>query len=394
MTNNNKNLLTLVTFLVVPLSGMCVDIYTPSLPAMVKLLSSTPAMIQLTVTLYTLGFAFGQILTGPITDAIGRKTPLLIGSTVHVFILVLICLSHSVSHIMVLRVLQGFCVALTSVPARAILSDLFSGAEFKKFANLMTMSWALGPILAPWIGGHLQHNFSWQANFIFLALYVALTLFVTLFFYRETLAQKKPFHPILAIENYATILTNRIFIANIVLLGSLAGLMILFNIIAPFLIQTILHYNAIVFGRCALLMGLACFLGNSLNRLLQSKVSEQTRCRYSLLLLLVTSIVMLLNIHFNGINLVSIVLPSFVLILLAYFLFPIFAGEALAMFPNNAGSANAVLFSGLWLCSTIITFIASRLHVRNAIPMTMVFVLLTLLSNIIYQFFCRRQSVN
>ena len=90
MTVSNKKLLTLVTFLVVPLSGMCVDIYTPSFPAMAQLLSASPSLIQLTVTLYTLGFAFGQIITGPITDAIGRKTPLLIGATVHIFILVLI----------------------------------------------------------------------------------------------------------------------------------------------------------------------------------------------------------------------------------------------------------------------------------------------------------------
>ncbi|MCH9769652.1 MAG: MFS transporter, partial [Gammaproteobacteria bacterium] len=57
------------------------------------------------------------------------------------------------------------------VNARAIAIDIYKGAEFKKCVAYLAIAWALGPILAPAIGGYLQHYFSWRAPFYFLTAY-------------------------------------------------------------------------------------------------------------------------------------------------------------------------------------------------------------------------------
>ena len=86
-----------------------------------------------------------------------------------------------------MRFFQGASVALISVPARAINSDIFTGIEFILKTKTMIMVWGLGPILAPAIGGYLQEYINWRANFWFMFGYgVLILLFGTLFFQRNS----------------------------------------------------------------------------------------------------------------------------------------------------------------------------------------------------------------
>lgn len=121
----------------IPLGGMSTDIYLPSLPAMAKYFNTSSTEVQLTVTLFALGLAIGQVLTGPISDALGRKKIYLLGIILQLASVLYILLSTTVLSLIIVRFIQGFGAALMMVPARAMLNDVFEGAALKN--NIPTL---------------------------------------------------------------------------------------------------------------------------------------------------------------------------------------------------------------------------------------------------------------
>ncbi len=133
MTSNStcsKSVSFFMVLLCVPLSGIGVDLYAPSLPYMARDLTVHAQLVQLTITIYMLGFGFAQAIFGPISDTLGRKKAIICGSVFYMISVVLMAVSHSIYLIIIMRLLQGISVALISVPARAANVDIFSGDEF------------------------------------------------------------------------------------------------------------------------------------------------------------------------------------------------------------------------------------------------------------------------
>src|SRR5690349_15059476 len=135
------------------LGPLTIDMYLPSLPTITGDLGTTAAAVQLTLTGTLVGLAFGQLLVGPLSDAVGRRVPLLAGIAVHVLASVLCVVAPNVALLGSLRVLQGLGAAAAAVVATAMVRDLFSGlAAARLFSRLMLVV-GVAPILAPTIGG-------------------------------------------------------------------------------------------------------------------------------------------------------------------------------------------------------------------------------------------------
>ena len=141
------------------------DMYLPSLPDIARLLNASTAQVQLTVSAYLLGFAFGQIFYGPLADRHGRK-PVLLGAMALYCAASLACaLSTSIEMLIAARALQALGGSGGIVLARAIVRDLYSGARAGRELSLIGAVMALAPVLAPLIGGVLQTGFGWRSVF-------------------------------------------------------------------------------------------------------------------------------------------------------------------------------------------------------------------------------------
>jgi MFS family permease len=365
---NNKAIYLWFAYLAVPFSGIAIDLYTPSMPAMMQSFASPRFLVQLTMSLYILGFGFSQPLVGPITDRYGRRKPIFIGAMGAIALSLLIIFARSVPEIIALRLVQGFFVALLCVPARAMIGDLFTGIEFQKKIANMTLAWGIGPIVAPWVGGHLQHWLGWQANFWFMGLYCFVLLLVLMFFIKETHLQQPDKHIFKVFKLYGEILSNGAFFSAIVFLGLICSFFFMFNIVAPFLVQHEMHYNAIVYGRVALCMGFAGICGNLFSRV----VLRYEYSRVLFFMLLALSLVALTFVAFGVMHLLSLpvlLAPSMLLQFCAIALLPIAASKPLLIFPKYVGMASAALFGGGWVVSSILTYIATHLHVTHLLPL-------------------------
>ncbi|HET8842403.1 MAG TPA: MFS transporter [Ktedonobacteraceae bacterium] len=145
-----------------PLSS---DMYLPSLPTMSHELGATMALTQITLTASLFGGALGQMIIGPISDARGRRGPLLVGMALYTLTSLLCLVAPSIDLLIGLRFAQGFTAAAGVVIARAIARDLYAHRALARCISLLMMVSYLSPIIAPIIGGQLLSFTSWKDRF-------------------------------------------------------------------------------------------------------------------------------------------------------------------------------------------------------------------------------------
>ncbi len=391
MTHKRQTLLALLAIFIVPLSGLSIDIYVPSLPAVSQYFNVDKSAAQLTISTYLLGLGLMQLLAGSISDSFGRKKPFLIGIIIYIFTALLIPMSSSITELQWLRFLQGIAVACFIVPMRAILSDLFSGKKLHTMINYMTISWALGPIIAPSIGGYLQFYLGWHAPFYFLAIYATIMLVFNLALMPETIIHSHPFNLKKIRKNFIEILTHQKFIMNLFYLGFLFTMLVLFGVIGSFLIQHGLHYSSIDFGNMGLLMGLAWFLGNITNRF-SLEIDFRKKSILSFVVMIATSLVMLNYALFHPITIQTIIIPTAVMLYFAGLIFPNYLAQGISLFPQMGATANSLMGASMTFFSAVGTAIGSLLKSDSPVPLALAYLTITAACVILFGVCSRKET--
>lgn len=386
-----KRFWAIIAMIAIPLSGLSIDIYVPSLPAVTRYFQVDQALVQLTISIYMLGFGAGQFFAGSVVDSIGRKKPFVITMIIYIIVSFLIPFSGNIYELLALRLLQGLSVAFLSVPMRAVISDLFTGKEFLKMMNYMTLCWAIGPIIAPAIGGYLQHFFGWQSSFYFLTLYAILALVLGILFLPETIRQQKPFQAGKILTDFREIMTHWDYVGGVVCLGVLWSVVILFSIVGPFLIQNVLHYSAIEFGHMALLMGAAWFFGNITSRMMIN-VDFEKKIRFCLWAMLLNALIMLGIALAQGINLPDLLIQTFILIYLGGIVFPNYFARNVAWFPHNAAAANALTGAFMTIIASSTSAVGALLKSDSQVPLTIAFIVVILICIAVYHLTAGRKN--
>ena len=217
----------LVLGALVALGPLTIDMYLPALPALTANLATTSSTAQLTLTGTLVGLALGQLVIGPLSDALGRRRPLLAGAALHVAASLAITVAPNVAVLGVLRVLQGVGAAAGAVIALAIIRDLYTGrAAATMFSRLMLVM-GVAPVLAPTVGGELLRITSWRGLFVALAVYGVLVLAATAWALRESLApeNRQPAGVGATLRTYGRLLHDRTFVGLVLVAGlTMAGL--------------------------------------------------------------------------------------------------------------------------------------------------------------------------
>lgn len=155
------------------------DVYTPAFPVMTRDFDVTPAHIQGTLSLFTIGMALGQFFLGALSDRVGRRPVLLSGGLVMALASLAAACVSDVSVLIVLCLFMGLSAAAGIVGGRALVADLTHGAQAIRPFSLLGMVVSLGPIIGPVAGTALLALGGWRAIFVGLSVYaVAATVLV------------------------------------------------------------------------------------------------------------------------------------------------------------------------------------------------------------------------
>ncbi len=384
-SNAQKNWVLFIALLMTPLSGATIDIYVPSLPAIHHYFRVSNTLVQLTVAVYLFGYGILQIVFGTMSDIFGRKKLLLISLPIYIIVSLLAPFSPNIGILLLLRFLQGVFIAAPGVLNKSLLSDVYAKENLMKYSNYITIAWALGPIIAPVIGGYLQHYYGWHAPFYFLAGYGFITLLTIILLLPETHYHRTSPHLSDIKRNFKIILTNKVFIGTIMLLSLTYAFITVFNVVGPFLVQVVLHQTAIVYGHLALLLGVAWFAGNLLNRyLVKRNVNHYKLIIINTYILITITTIMVVATFFIKISLVSIIVPTILLLFSASMIFPNALGINVSLFTQISGSSNAFMGSFFVLGSGLASAIASIFKSNSEIPLAIIYFSLALLCCLAY----------
>lgn len=154
------------------------DLYVPALPQMAEILQTTPAKINLTLSLFFVFFGTGILIWGPLSDKYGRKPILYCGLVIYIISSFCCAWAGSYVQLVISRVFQAFGGGAATAVATAIVKDMYTG---EKRANVLAVVMALvitAPVVAPILGSLLLKITSWRAIFLALALFGVIALLI------------------------------------------------------------------------------------------------------------------------------------------------------------------------------------------------------------------------
>jgi MFS transporter, DHA1 family, multidrug resistance protein len=173
------------------LGPFSIDTYLPSFPDIADKLDATTLEVQQTLAVYLFSFAAMTLWHGAIADRFGRRRVILWALVLFGVASAGCTLATSIEQLWFWRAMQGVTAGAGIVISRAIVRDLFDGADAQRLMAQITMMFALAPALAPVIGGWLQTWFGWRSVFAFLVVSTAILWLACLKLLPETLPPEK-----------------------------------------------------------------------------------------------------------------------------------------------------------------------------------------------------------
>ena len=154
---------------VVALMPLAIDMYLPAFSDIGAHFDTVQSQVELSLTVYFIGVALGQLVYGPLADKYGRRIPLVIGLSIAAITSVACALAPSIELFIVSRFFQALGMCAGGVISRAIVRDMFEPIDVAKFFSLLMLVMGVAPILAPIVGAHLATSLGWQSIFLLIA---------------------------------------------------------------------------------------------------------------------------------------------------------------------------------------------------------------------------------
>lgn len=391
-SEKRKKIISILGFFSIPISGFVTDIYLPSFPSMAKSLIVPESSIQLTLTCFLLSYGLSQLFIGSILDAIGRYYPKIVALFVVLITSLVIASTDSIMLICFLRIIQGISVAIIVIATRALFIDIHTPEKAKHYLGYFTIVWSCGPILAPFLGGYLEKLFNWHANFYFLAIYAALILIFELIFSGESIVEKTKLNLKNVIDTYRMMLSNQLFIVGIMIQAVAYSIVMIFNIIGPFLIENTYHFNSVVIGYSTLILGFSWMIGGFVGKKRMHLDFKENIALPIIVQLVLISLLIIAGFFVQ--NLFVLLFFAFFIHICSGILFTSFFTSNMMAFPKNAGVAGGLMGGMTYIITSLTSFIISstgKVDTQNGLAIRY-FIFSFLLSVIIYVMYRMKKS--
>lgn len=327
------------------LDSLSIDMYLPAFPTIGRAFGTTSGMLDYSLAVFLVGFGLGQLAWGPVSDRFGRRWPLIVGTACFVLTSLACGFAPSIGWLIGGRFLMGFAGASGVVVARAVVRDLFSGAEAAgAFSMLMVVS-LMGPIVGPLAGGMLLTFFSWPAIFVTLAAFGVACLFGSVFVLPETLPKERRIRNsgAGAVRSGLRILFDRRFFGYGVGCGVLFLGIIAYVSSSPHVFVEIFGVSERDYSLLFAANSCGLYLGAQLNRRLLPRFGLYRILRYATVFQIAVGLAMT-ALALTGAGGVTAFYPvSFLFIASLGLLGPNLMAAAMAPFGEEAGTASAML---------------------------------------------------
>jgi len=255
------------------LSPFALNLFVPSMPGLVEFFNTSPAMVQLTLSLYLAATSLAQLLIGPISDSWGRRPVFLAGMVLFIIGSLIGRMAPDIDVLILARVVQGIGAAAGFVLVRSIIGDLYGREKSASMLGYITMGMVLFPMIGPAIGGYLDGAAGWHSTFDFVT-GLGIVLFATAFFgLGETIRERQPdFGLRRTLSNFRTLAFDAPFRSYTLTSSFSACVFYSFVGGGPFVASQVLHLSASAYGLYYTMIALGYVVGNFISGRIAERV--------------------------------------------------------------------------------------------------------------------------
>lgn len=300
-------------------ASMGAVIFTPALPEIARYFHITQGHSQLTITLFLLGYALGQLIYGPISNRFGRKPAFFIGiciSTLGSIISIFSETLNSFKFLILGRLLEALGSSAGLVISFTIIADYYYPEQARRIVAYLMLAFAIVPGLATFIGGLLVTRFHWISCFYFLLIYgLLLAIPASLLTETATSLSKHALHFHQIRKSYLIAIKNK-HLRNTTLFFGLSGMcMYMFVASAPFIAIDTLKITPEQYG----VIGLIPFIGTALGSFISAKFSTTfsvtMMMRVGFIIDIISAILLAGLFYLGFVNLIVLISCGFILML-------------------------------------------------------------------------------
>ncbi|MFT3735144.1 MAG: multidrug effflux MFS transporter [Rhodocyclaceae bacterium] len=318
-----------------------IDTYLPAFPAIEQGLATNTLSVQQSLTAYMLPFSLMMLWHGALSDALGRRSVILVGMAIYLAASLLCVFAPNIELLWLGRALQGLSAGAGVIVGRAIVRDLLDGPAAQRLMSHVALVFAIAPGVAPIIGGALAEAWGWRAIFALLAIMAAALMLLVWTQLPETLPadKRQSLHPVDLLRAYGSVFGDHRFVLLSLAMASLFGGFFIYVMSAPVFLMQHLHLDATQFGWLFVPLVLGMMGGSILSARLAGRLSPMATVKLAYVIVAVAT---LLNLALSLLlpDTLATRIPQLALYTLGMSTaMPTLTLHALDMFPQRRGLA-------------------------------------------------------
>ena len=225
------------------------DLYLPGFPELGADLAVSASGVQLTLTAFLVGMALGQLVMGPLSDRVGRRSPLIASAVVCVVAGAASALAPSLPVLLGARFLQGLAGAGGMVIGRAVIADLVTGRAAAKALTLVLTVGGVAPVLAPLVGSLLLGPVGWRGlMWCVTALCLAMLVGVLMVLPESLPVESRTASGTSLHRSVGSVLGRRSFLPPLGVFTLAFGLMMAYISASPFVYRSVVGWSEVGYG--------------------------------------------------------------------------------------------------------------------------------------------------
>jgi DHA1 family bicyclomycin/chloramphenicol resistance-like MFS transporter len=364
--------------LVGAIAPLATDMYVPAFPQVGDDLAGTATQVQLTLTTFFVGMALGQLIGGPVSDARGRRRPLLLSLAVLTVASLACAFSPSITVMMAARFVQGMSGGWAMVTARAVIIDLSRGPQLVRRLNLVAGIGGIAPIVGPLLGAIILQLLNWRVSFWVVAALGALMLAAVAVGIPESLPPDRRHDGGLNQlgRTAGRVIGNRSFVGYLIVVAFSMGIIFAYVATSAFILQSMNGLSPILYSVdfAANAVGLA--LATLLAARLAGRVPTRIVITVGLVVTGAAGLLLLVGALWWDTPLVVAMVAFFFLMSAQGLVGPNAGALASAQVPEHPGTGSAVLGFSQWCMAGVVAPIAGLGGGYTAVPMALIVLVL------------------
>jgi len=377
----------LFLFLLISFPPLSAVLFTPALPEIGNYFQITDNVAQLTVSVFLIGYTFGQLLYGPLANRYGRKIALYLGILLEMISALVCALSATLENFWLLVVARFFMALGASVGLKmtfTLIADAYPPEEATKTIAHLLVAFAITPGLGIALGGFLTTYLHWQSCFYFMVIYGLMLLYLS-YHLSETISMrdKQALNIRYIFKKYSYEFKNSTLMLSALLMGCGTSFIYVFTTIAPFLTSEVMNINPTQYGLWNLLPCVGGIIGSQLTVQLSKTVSNIKAIGLGLSLILIGTLLMLIAFINNMILPIGLFSPMVIIYIGISLVYTNSTATALFFAHDKANGSALMSFVNMGIV-TLGVLMIGQFSIQSALLLPLYFCVVLLLEVILF----------